>query len=81
MITPPPTTARIKREEPRSTAIPISAPLDSAPDTADREAKTSGAPPPKAKSVTPAKLSDNLNVLLICCSDGLKYSSAVKLSR
>ena len=71
----------MNRDEPSSTAMPISAPFASAPDTADREAKTSGAPPPNAKSVTPARLSDNLNVLLICCSDGLKYSSAVKLSR
>ena len=81
IMTPPPTTARMKREEPSRTAMPISIPLNSPPDTAESDAKTSGAPPPKASSVTPAKLSDSLNVLLICCKDGLKNSSAVKLSR
>jgi hypothetical protein len=43
------------------------------------DANTSGAPAPKAIKVTPAKLSDILNVLEIFSKDGPKYSSAVKL--
>lgn len=66
MMTPPATTAKMNREEPKRTAIPISMPWNSPVDTAESDAKTSGAPPPNASSVTPAKLSVNLNVLLIC---------------
>ena len=65
-------------EAPRSTEIPM--PTSPPPFVVDEsEANTSGAPPPKANRVTPARLSDSLNVLDICYSDGLKNSSAVKL--
>jgi len=47
---------------PTSTAIPISIPSRSPPYAAVSEANKSGAPPPIAMSVTPAKLSDSLNV-------------------
>ena len=47
---------------PTSTAIPISMPSRSPPYAAVSEAKRSGAPPPIAMRVTPAKLSDRRNV-------------------
>lgn len=71
----------MNRLDPSKTAIAISIPSRSPPFDADKEAKTSGAPPPKASSVTPARDSESLNVFDICCSDGDKNSSAVKLSR
>ena len=70
---------RINREDPSRTEIPISTPAASPPEAAESEANTSGAPPPNASSVTPDRLSDNLNVLAMHWSAGLKYSSAVKL--
>ena len=71
----------MKRLEPSRTAIAISIPSRSPPFDADKEAKTSGAPPPKASNVTPAKDSESLKVFDICCSDGERNSSAVKLSK
>ena len=38
---------------------------------------TSGAPAPNARRVTPARLSDSLKVLEICCKEGLRNSSAL----
>ena len=66
---------------PTSTAIPISMPSRSPPYAAVSEAKRSGAPPPIAMRVTPAKLSESLNVFDISCREGDRNSSAVKLSR
>ena len=66
---------------PTSTAIPISIPSRSPPYAAVSEAKRSGAPPPIAIRVTPAKLSDSRNVFEISCRDGERNSSAVKLNR
>ena len=71
----------MKKDDPSRTAIAISIPSRSPPWAADREAKTSGAPPPKANRVTPASDSDSLKVLEIYCNDGDRNSSAVKLSR
>ena len=84
MMTPPETIAKMNREDPSRTAMPISIPEKSTPappDTAEIDAKTSGAPPPKARSVTPARLSESLKVELIYCKEGLRYSSAAKLSK
>lgn len=78
-ITSDVTTDKIKSDEPRSTEMPITMPSVSPPSEAEIEANTSGAPAPKAMSVTPAKLSDILNVLDIFSKAGPKYSSAVKL--
>ena len=71
----------MKKEDPSRTAMAISMPSRSPPCAADKDANTSGAPPPKARSVTPAKDSDSLNVFDICCKEGDRNSSAVKLSR
>ena len=70
----------MKSEEPRRVEIPISTPSISPPDAALNDAKISGAPPPNAKRVTPAKLSDILKVCEIHYRAGLRYSSAVKLT-
>jgi hypothetical protein len=50
------TIARMNKEEPSSTEIPMCIPSAVAPSEADKLAKTSGAPAPKANRVTPAKL-------------------------
>ena len=55
-------TEMIKSEPPSNTDIPISMPDISPPCAAESDANTSGAPPPKASKVTPAKLSDNLKL-------------------
>eukprot|EP00352_Strombidinopsis_acuminata_P004653 CAMPEP_0176350768 /NCGR_PEP_ID=MMETSP0126-20121128/9727_1 /TAXON_ID=141414 ORGANISM="Strombidinopsis acuminatum, Strain SPMC142" /NCGR_SAMPLE_ID=MMETSP0126 /ASSEMBLY_ACC=CAM_ASM_000229 /LENGTH=71 /DNA_ID=CAMNT_0017700953 /DNA_START=1559 /DNA_END=1774 /DNA_ORIENTATION=+ len=71
----------MKSDDPRSTEIPMNMPDKLSASDADKDAKTSGAPAPKANSVTPAKLSESLNVLEIYYSDGAKYSSAVELRK
>lgn len=76
-ITTEVTIARMKREAPSKTEIPIWIPSDEAPSEAERLANTSGAPAPKAKRVTPARLSESLNVFDIYCKEGLKNSSAL----
>jgi hypothetical protein len=43
----------------------------------DIEEKTSGAPLPKARNVTPANDSEILNLSVIYSSEGHRYSSAV----
>ena len=73
--------ASTDKDEPSRTAIAISMPSISPDCAADREAKTSGAPPPKASNVTPAREFDSLKVFEISCSDGHKNSSALKLKR
>ena len=67
----------MQREEPSKMAIPISIPSTSPPEVADKDDRTSGAPPPKARRVTPARLSDRLNVFEISSSEGQRNSSAV----
>ena len=66
---------------PKRTAIAISIPSRSPPFEAEKDANTSGAPPPKANNVTPAKDSLSLNVFEIYWREGDRNSSAVKLSR
>ncbi len=66
----------MNRLEPKRTAKPIYIP--SASSLALRLAKTSGAPAPNARSVTPANDSESLKVFDILWSDGLKCSSATK---
>lgn len=75
------THAKMNKDEPNSTEIPMNMPDKLSASDADRDANTSGAPAPNAKSVTPAKLSDSLKVLEIYYSDGAKYSSAVELRK
>ena len=81
VITPAVTIAKMKRAEPTKVAIPSSIPSKSPPCIALREVKTSGAPAPKANSVTPVKLSEKFNLSAIFSSEGLRNSSAVKLSK
>ena len=75
------TQARMQSDDPSIIANPISIPPSSPPSPADIDDRTSGAPVPKAKNVTPARLSDILKVFEICFRDGVRNSSAVKLSR
>lgn len=79
-ITPDSITDKMKNDDPSKTEMPISIPFVSPFEAAEIEAKTSGAPAPKASKVTPASDSDSLNVFDIYCSDEQRYSSAVKLS-
>jgi hypothetical protein len=76
-ITTADTMARMNSDAPSSTEMPMCIPSEVAPSEADRLANTSGAPAPNANNVTPARLSDSLNVFEICCKAGLWNSSAL----
>ena len=52
----------MKREDPTRTAMPISIPSISEPDAAVIDERTSEAPAPKARIVTPASDSESRNV-------------------
>lgn len=70
------TTVSENKLEPSSTANAIWIPSTSASSLAERLAKTSGDPAPNARSVTPARDSEILNVFDMLWSEGDKNSSA-----
>jgi len=76
-ITTDETIARMNSDAPSNTLMPMWIPSEVAPSEALREANTSGAPAPNARRVTPARLSESLKVLEICCNEGLRNSSAL----
>ena len=75
------TTLVMKKVPPTMMDIDFVAAASSMSDTAAMAAKTSGAPLPRAKRVTPASDSGILNASTIASSDGDKYSSAVDDSK
>ena len=70
------TTPVTKRPDPTKAPTEKNIPPPSLP-AADIEARTSGAPFPKARSVTPANDSENFNVSATFSKAGDKYPSAV----